>query len=168
MNTSDVIAIFALVISFGSLYINKIALDNAKEIQKDAEKKLIENEKINLLKQISDNKSILNKTRIEIGALRANFEIEPQPVKVIMRQFTNIFTESLPSIEDVISYLEDTYNNITNWRGEMSYSDILHTKASYHEDLKQFEISHEQAIQCIAIFKEKLKLAKEHVNGATR
>jgi hypothetical protein len=36
----------------------------------------------------------------------------------------------------------------------------MRAKAKCHDGLKGFEIAHEQAIQCIAIFKEKLKEAK--------
>lgn len=168
MTTSDIIAIFALLISFGSFYISKRSLDFAIEMQKTTEKKLIENEKTELLKQVSNNKFILNNARIEIGALQANFDIEPQPVKELMKNYTNIFTEFLPSIEKVISHLESDHANLINWHGEMSYSDIMRTKAACHEDLKQYETSHEQAIHCIAIFKEKLKQAKDYVNATSR
>ncbi|MFA7350553.1 MAG: hypothetical protein WC009_07305 [Methylotenera sp.] len=168
MNTSDIVAIFALIISFGSFYIGKRSLDFAIEMQKTTERKLIENEKAELLRQVSNNKSILNNVRIEIGALQANFGIETQPVKELMKNYTNIFTEFLPSIERALSLLESDYANLINWRGEMSYSDIMRTKASSYEALKQYETSHEQAIQCIAIFKEKLKQAKDYVNGAAR
>jgi len=137
-------------------------------MQKTTERKLIENEKAELLRQVSNNKSILNNVRIEIGALQANFGIETQPVKELMKNYTNIFTEFLPSIERALSLLESDYANLINWRGEMSYSDIMRTKASSYEALKQYETSHEQAIQCIAIFKEKLKQAKDYVNGAAR
>jgi len=168
VNTSDIVAIFALIISFGSFYIGKRSLDFAIEMQKTTERKLIENEKAELLRQVSNNKSILNNVRIEIGALQANFGIETQPVKELMKNYTNIFTEFLPSIERALSLLESDYANLINWRGEMSYSDIMRTKASSYEALKQYETSHEQAIQCIAIFKEKLKQAKDYVNGAAR
>jgi len=168
MNTSDYIAIAALLISFGSLYINKRALDNANVAQLLADKKLIESEKTEILKQISDNKSVLNKARIEIGALQANFDIEPQPVKALMKNFTSLFTENLPTIEHAISNLESDHNKILNWRGDMSYTDIMRFKATCHEDLKQFEISHEQAIECINIFKEKLILAKKRAGNVTK
>lgn len=167
-NTSDVIAIFALIVSFGSFYIGKRSLDFAIEMQKSAERKLIENEKTELLKQISNNKSILNNARIEIGVLQADFDIEPQPVKEVMKNYTNIFTDFLPSIERALSLLESDHANLINWRGEMSYSDIMRAKASSYEALKQYETSHEQAIQCVAVFKEKLKQAKDYVNGAIR
>jgi hypothetical protein len=168
VNISDIVAIFALIISFGSFYIGKRSLDFAIEMQKITERKLIENEKAELLRQVSNNKSILNNARIEIGVLQANFGIETQPVKELMKNYTNIFTEFLPSIERALSLLESDYANLINWRGEMSYSDIMRTKASSYEALKQYETSHEQAIQCIAIFKEKLKQAKDYVNGAAR
>lgn len=168
MNMSDIIALFALLISCGSFYISKRSLDFAIEMQKTTEKKLIENEKAELLKQISNNKFLLNNARIEIGVLQADFGIEPQPVKMLMGNYTNIFSEFLPSIEKMISRLEGDYANLANWPGEISYSDIMRNKALFHEDSKQFETSHEQAIQCIAIFKEKLKQAKDYAHGATR
>lgn len=168
MNTSDIVAIFALLISLGSFYIGKKSLDFAVEMQKATERKLIENEKAELLRQISNNKSILNNARIEIRALQANFGTETQRVKELMKNYTNIFTEFLPSIEKALSLLESDYANLINWRDEMSYSDIMRAKASNYEALKQYETSHEQAIQCIAIFKERLKQAKDYVNSAAR
>ena len=168
MTISDTVALFALLISFGSFYISKRSLDFAIAMQKSTERKLIENEKAELLKQISNNKSILNNARIEIGALQADFGIEPQPVKMLMENYTNIFSDFLPSIERMISILEGDYTKLANWPGEISYSDIMRTKAVFHEDLKQFETSHKQAIQCIAIFKEKLKLAKDYAHSSTR
>lgn len=161
MTISDTVALFALLISFGSFYISKTSLDFAIEMQKSTERKLIENEKAELLKQISNNKSILNNARIEIGVLQADFGIEPQPVKMLMENYTNIFSNFLPSIERMISILEGDYTKLSNWPGEISYSDIMRSKAVFYEDLKQFETSHIQAIQCIAIFKEKLNLAKD-------
>lgn len=165
---SDIIAFFALAISLGSFYISKKSLDFAIEMQKTTEKKLIANETTELLKQISNNKSILNNARIEIGVLQANFGIEPQAVKALMESYTHIFFDFLPSLEKTISRLEGDYTSLANWPGEISYSDIMRTKALFHEDLKQFETSHEQAIQCIAIFKEKLKQAKDFAHGSTR
>lgn len=168
MNASDYIAIFAVLMSFGSFYISKRSLDFAIEMQKAAEKKLIENEKTELLKLISNNKSVLNNAFIEMGVLKADFDIEPQQIKEIMKNYTNIFTGFMPSLESTIARLESDYDNLINWNGEMSYSDIMRTKAKSHEALKRNETSHEQAIQCIAIFKEKLAHAKSYVNGATR
>jgi len=168
VNTSDIVATFALIISFGSFYIAKKSLNFAIEMQKTTERKLIENEKAELLRQISDNKSILNNARIEIGALQASFGIETQPVKELMKNYTNLFTGFLPSIERALALLESDYANLINWHGEMSYSDIMRTKATSYEALKQYETSHEQAIQCIAIFKEKLKQAKDYANRETR
>jgi len=162
MTLSDAVALFALLISFGSFYISKRSLNFAIEIQKVSERKLIENEKAELLKQISNNKFVLNNARIEIGTLQADFGVESLPVKKLMENYTDIFSEFLPSIERMISRLESDYMNLANWPGEISYSDILRAKSMFYEDLKLFETSNEQAIKCVAIFKEKLKIAKDH------
>jgi len=169
MTTSDIIAVSALIFSAGSYYISKKSLELATEIQRGAERKLIEQERIELLRQISDNKAILNNARIEIGALQANFNIELQPVKELMKNYVNMFTEFLPSIERTLTLLENDYSKLINWHGEMSYADIMQAKASSYEDLMNYQVAHEQAIQCIAIFKEKLMHAKEHaVFGAKK
>lgn len=168
MESSDYIAAFALLISLGSLYLSKKSFDHTKLSQKNAESQLIENEKTKLLQLLSNNKSLLNKARIEIGALKADFEIESQPIKIIMTQYTNLFTEFLPKIEDAMAYIDNHYNDIVKWRGDISYTSIMRSKAACHEALKDFEISHEQAVKCIEIFKEKLQMAKEYTNGATK
>ena len=47
MTVSDTVALFALLISFGSFYISKKSLDFAIEMQKSTDRKLIENERLN-------------------------------------------------------------------------------------------------------------------------
>lgn len=160
MHLSDLVAIFALVISFGSFYVSKRSLDLADAMQIATERKLVENERTELLRQISNSKAILNNARIEIGALQANFDIEPQDIKKRMNYYTNLFTEFRPSIENAIKQLEKDYAELTNWQGDVSYSDLMRTKAVFYENLKNFEISHEQAIQCVAIFKDRLSIAR--------
>lgn len=117
---------------------------------------------------LSDNKSILNKARIEIGALKADFDAESQPVKTLMSKYTDLFTSFLPKIEDAISYLEEMHEKIHNWKGNISRKDIMRYKAEYYEDKKGFEISLDSAIACTAIFKEKLVQAKQYAAGSTR
>jgi len=168
MDSFDYLAVLALVISLGSLLVNKKALDNAKSAQESADDKLIESEKSEILKQISDNKSVLNKARVEIGALKANFNIESQPVQEMMTNFTSLFTDNLPTIEKEIFLLETDYATIINLQEKLSYSDVVEYKATCYERFKQCEIGNEQAMQCIKIFKEKLKLAQAHAHGATR
>ena len=160
MAASDIIAIFAVIISLGSYFISKKSLDFVIAMQKTSESKQIDNEKSELLRQISNNKSILNDVRIEIGVLQANFDAESLSIKKLMGNYTNIFTSTLSKIESTISDLETEYSKLINWSGEMSYSDIMRAKAAYHEDSKQFEMSHEQGIKCVTIFKEVLAQAK--------
>ena len=165
---SDYISALALIISSISLYLAIMSFRHSKATQKKADQIFIDSEKNELLKMLSDNKSLLNKARIEIGALKADFEIESQPVKTIMNQYTNIFTTTLPMLEDAIYNLEELHNNIHNWKGNISHKDIIRHKAEYYEDMKGFEVTYEQAVACTTTFKEKLFKVKQHTTGATK
>ena len=152
MEISDYIAALALIISFSSLCVAKRSLDHSKTTQKKSDQIFFDNEKNELLQMLSNNKSLLNKARIEIGALKANFEIEPQSVKNLMNQYANIFTEFLPKIEKAICNLEELHGKIHKWKDDISHKDIIRCKAEFYEDLKGFEITYEAAFACASKF----------------
>jgi hypothetical protein len=64
--------------------------------------------------QIADSRRFLDKTRIEIGTLRADFDAEKQPVKVVMAGYTNLFTDYLPKVEASIAQLDVLWKDVSS------------------------------------------------------
>jgi hypothetical protein len=148
--------------------ISKKSLDHSIEIQKRSDSKDFVAVKTEVLQRLSDDRSILEKTRIEIGALKADFEAEPQPVQTLMSRHTNLFTEYLPAIERSIRQLDELWDQTSKWGKEKDYSDLVHHKAFLYKCMKDDEIAGETGLYLVKEFKEKLRLAKEYASKATR
>lgn len=118
--------------------------------------------------QISDSRRILEKTRIEIGTIKANFDAESQPVQVLMTNYTKLFTEYLPGVESNIKQLDALWRDVSGWTDEKDYKKLMEAKATLYHSSKDDEQVYESAIFCVKEFKTKLELAKQHVNNGLR
>jgi hypothetical protein len=169
------ISITAVLISLGSLgvtiwatRISKRSLDHAIEVQVSMEEKEFDRLRADLLMQIADNRRILDKTRIEIGTIKANFDAEPQPVQVIMSNYTNLFSQYLPKVEASIQQLDALWQDVSGWSNEKAHKELMDAKAVLYRSLKDDEVVYDSGIYMMNEFKTKLEMAKEHVAHATR
>lgn len=167
MKFSDFIAFIALIISLISLYQSKKSLAQSQAAQDQSQKNQIDDAKSELLSLISDGKSILNTTRIEIGALQAEYDAEPQPVQALLHNYTSLFDSYLPTIEAALAVLTSDWNIVNEWSGTISFSDLRREKAQVQDDLHNYENANSQAVHLIDKFREKLHLAREYASGAT-
>jgi len=175
MNLPITISIIAVLISLGSfgvtiwaIRISKRALDHAIDVQVGIEEKEFDRLRADLLMQIADSRRILDKTRIEIGTIKANFDAEPQPVQAIMRSYTNLFTQYLPKVEESIQQLDVCWQDIAGWANDKTHKDLMNAKALLYRSLKDDEVVYDSGIYMVHEFKTKLKMVKEHVTHATR
>lgn len=175
MDTATIFSIIALIVSIGSFgvtwwatRISKKSLDHSIEIQKRSDKKDFMMVKAEVLQRLSDDRSVLEKTRIEIGALKVDFEAEPQPVQMLMSKHTNLFTEFLPAIERSIRQLDELWDKASKWGEEKDITDLIHDKAFYYKCMKDDEIAGETGLFLVKEFNEKLRLAREYASKASR
>ena len=167
MKFSEIIAFFALIISLISFYQSKKSLAQSQAAQDQSQKNYVEGAKSELHALISDGKSLLNTTRIAIGALQAEFDGEPQPVQVLLHNYVSLFDSYLPTIEAALADLTSDWNTVDAWSGAISFSDLMREKARVQDDLKNYENANNQAIHLIETFREKLRLARDHASNAT-
>ena len=167
MDLPIVIAIFALLISIGSLGVtlwatklSKKSLNHAIDIQVKGEEKEFERLRAELLMQIADSRRLLDKTRIEIGTLKADFDAEKQPVKVIMGSYTNLFTEYLPKVEASIQQLDMLWKEISGWSKEKSHRELMDTKAVLYRSLKDDEVVYDSGVYMVNVFKARLEAVR--------
>lgn len=175
MDLTTGIAFIALIVSFGSLGVtvwatklSKRSLEHAIDVQERTEEKELDRLRTDLLMQIADSRRLLDKTRIEIGTLKASFEGEQQPVQAIMRNYTQLFTEYLPKVEAAIAQLDVQWKDVSGWSKERGHRELLDSKALLYRCLKDDEVVYDSGMYMVNVFKGKLEMAKQYVTGATR
>ena len=167
------ISIVALIISIGSLAvtlwatrISKRSLDHAINVQERSDLKEFERARADLLNQISDSRAILDKTRIEIGTLQANFQAEPVAVQALMANYTGLFSQYLPRVEQAIRQCDELWTDVSGWSTDKGHTDLMQARAVLYRSLMDDEIVQDSAIYMVNVFKVKLELAKQQVRAA--
>jgi hypothetical protein len=175
MDISTTISVVAVLVSLGSLGVtiwatrlSKKSLNHAIEIQVAGEEKEFERIRADLLMQIADSRRLLDKTRIEIGTLKANFDAEPQPVQVLMTNYTNLFTDYLPKVEASIQQCDMLWKEVANWSQEKSLRELMDAKAVLYRSLKDDEVVYDSGIYAVNVFRAKLDAAKQYASHAVR
>jgi hypothetical protein len=158
----------ALVVSIGSLAIaiwatriSKTSLDHAVSVQQESDKREFERSRADLLNQVSDSRAILDKTRIEIGTLRADFQVEPQTVQAAMANYTTLFSDYLPKIEETIRQCDQLWESISAWGADKGYADLMQARAALYRSLKDDELAKESGIYLVGTFRTKLESARK-------
>lgn len=173
MELALVVSIIAALISLGSLAvtiwatrISKQSLNHAINIQERMDSKEFERTRSDILIQIADCRKVLDKTRIEIGALKTNFDAEPQPVQLILSPQGGLFSDYLPKVEGAIRLLDALKNDVLEWTTDKPYGELMNAKAVLYQQLKDNEVVYDAGIYSVNEFKTKLELAKEYVKGS--
>jgi hypothetical protein len=160
MSASVVIAGLALVVSILSLVISKRSFERSGEVYEQGRRDAAAQRKRELLVLMSDCRSSLNSTRVNIGALTAIFDAEPQAVQVLLVNYVGLFDGYLPSVERALESLDVDRKAVADWAGAISLADLEHQYARIYDDLKTFQFVDAQASSLIATFNEKLALAR--------
>jgi hypothetical protein len=175
MDLPTEISIFAFLVSIGSLCVtvwatklSQKSLDHAIDIQTKAEEKEFDKLRTDLLMQLADSRRLLDKTRIEIGTFKADFDAEPHAVQDIMSNYTSLFTDYLPRVEASIEQLDMLWKEVSAWSKEKSHREIMDTKAVLYRSLKDDEVVYDSGIYAVNEFKAKLATAKESVMNKGR
>ena len=74
-----------------------------------------EKERSELLEVINTSRSILDKTRIEIGTLKAQFDSESARVQSLLVNYTDLLTEFLPRVEAGVIQATTLWNEVAEW-----------------------------------------------------
>jgi hypothetical protein len=154
------IAVTALLVSIIGVYISHKADRRSKATAEDSQRNLRESSKADLLALMSECYAVLNDARIEIGALKAEFDAEPDAVKRSLNHYVALFTEYLPTIEAALETWDADRKAVERWGGHLSFADIMREKARIQSDLKNFQNAARQGEKMVSTFREKLELAR--------
>ena len=174
-DSSTWISVIALVVSALSLaaaiwasYVGHQSLKHARETYDEQLSISFARERAQLLQLITQNQAVLQKTFITVGALKAKFDASPQPVQVLLHNFTNLFTEYLPRLEGSIRQCAALWHEVSEWDQRRGIHALVHHQARYRALMEDDLIAHDQGLIMVGIVEEKLAKATEYVAGATR
>jgi hypothetical protein len=158
-----VISICGFLVSIWSAVISHKALNHNRNSYEEQQKIAFERERSQLLEIFNDSRKLLDQTRIEIGALKAQFDAEPETVKALLVNYTNLFSEYLPTIERGLLQNSLLWDEVAGWKESTGIQALVHHQAKFKALVHNDQVAHDQGLYCVNVFKAKLKLAKEKV-----
>ena len=165
---SDPLSNYALIISIVSLltaawsgWISHKALRHSEKTTEEDKRLQFVKEKAELLEIINTSRKILDRTRIEISTLKAEFDAEPDQIKQIMANYTNLFTEFLPAVTGGARQASTLWGEVFEWPEKNGMVALVHHQAKFRALLHEDQVANDSAVYCINVFKEKLLVAKE-------
>ena len=170
----NTVAVVAAIVSIGSVAvaiwaasISKKALDHAIDVQDRSDARENDRAKADLLRRISDCRALLEKTRIEIGTAKANFDAEPEAVRGLMIHYnTSLFSDMYQSIQNEISQLDGWWDRIHSWKSGIPHNDLLAAQSTFYNDYHGYQTTEASAKYCLREFQEKLALAHDRASRA--
>lgn len=174
-DTSTWVSVLALTVSGLSLFaavwaawVSHRTLKHAQDVHAADRRIAFERERAQLLEVINQSRSILDKTRIHIGALKANFDAAPQPAQALMHRYTSLFTEYLPRIEAGIRQANALWDEVAEWDQQNGIEALVWHQAKFRALLRGDQVAHDQAVVLVETFEKKFAMALDYIKGATR
>lgn len=174
-DTSIWIAVIALGISalgfatsVWSVWVSHRALAHTCEVHEQERRESFERQRTALLEVINTSRSTLDRTRVDIGTLKAIFDAEPEPVRALLSNFSSLFTEYLPKVEGGVRQAGALWAEVAEWDPRTGTSALIHHEARFRALLHDDQMVRDHALYMINVFKEKLELARSHVGKSVR
>lgn len=181
MSASDILALLALVVSaVGTAFAfraNRISAQSVKlteDVAKADSELQFHTIRAEILIQIADSRRQLDRTRIELGTLKAVYDAEPQPVQVLLARYNDdLFIGYLSRIEALIAQLDEYWSKVVAWTSDQPHAEMMATKALLHRTYLGDESACDSAEYCMAEYcmaeyRKRLDDARTYVQGATR
>jgi hypothetical protein len=149
-------------------WISHQTFEHARQVHREERRVGFERERSQLLEAISASKLLLDKTRIEIGALKARFDAAPQQVHVLLQGYTDLFTDYLPRIEAGVRQCTALWSEVANWNEDTGIHALVRHQAQFRALATNDQIAHDQGLFLAGAFEEKMTRAMEYVSSATR
>lgn len=170
MDTSIVIAIIAVAVSIGSFAvsvwatrISKKSLEHATSVQAGIDRREFDRVRAELLNQIADCRAVLDRTRIEIGTLQANFLAEPTAVQSLMANYTGLFSEYLPNVESALRGTDELWREVAQWEPAKSHNELMDARAVLYRSLQDDKSAYENGMYLVSRFTAQLEVARQRV-----
>lgn len=174
-DTSIWIAVLALVVSalgfatsVWSAWVSHRALAHTRDVYEQERRETFERQRAALLEVINTSRSTLDRTRVDIGTLKAIFDAEPEQVRTLLSNYSSLFTEYLPRVEGGVRQAGALWDEVAEWDSRTGTSALIQHEARFRALLHEDQMIRDHALYMINVFREKLELARTHVSNATR
>jgi len=174
-DTSTWIAVIALglsvlsfVVSVWSAWVSHRGLAHTRDAYEQERRESFERQRSSLLEVINTSRSTLDRTRVEIGTLKAIFDAEPQPVRALLSNYSSLFTEYLPKVEGGVHQAGALWDEVAEWDPSTGMSALILHEARFRALLHDDQMVREHALYMINELRQKLEQARSYVSGAIR
>ena len=172
-DTSTWVSIVALVVSALSFFaamwaawVSHRTLEHARAVHQEERRLSFERERSQLLETINTSRLLLDRTRIKIGTLKAQFDAAPQPVQALLQNYTDLFTDYLPRVEAGVRQCGMLWSEIAEWNQDTGIHALVQHQAKLRAVVNDDQIAHDQGLFLIGVFEEKMAEATEYVSNA--
>lgn len=163
-----IISIAGFGVSVWATRISKRSHDHGTQVHQGNERREFDRVRSDLLAQISESRAVLDRARIEVGTLEAEFRGEPEPVQRLMASYTHLFSDYLPRIEVGIRQCDDLWRDVSTWDSTKSHAELMAARAVLHRSFQDEKIAHETAVYLVSRFTAKLEVARQIAAAASR
>jgi hypothetical protein len=174
-DTPTWISVLALVVSGFSFaaaawaaWVSHRTLAHAQAVHRDDQRIGFERERSELLEVINTSRMLLEKTRLRVGTVKARFDAAPQPARVLLINYTELFTEYLPRLEAGLRQCNALWDEVAAWDDEKGIYGLVHHQPKFRKLVYDDQLAHDNGIFLVDVFEEKMAKAIAHVSNATR
>jgi hypothetical protein len=174
-DTATWLAVLAVAVSGLSLlaamwaaWVSHRTLKHAETIHADDQRITFEREQSQLLEDVNTSRRLLDRTRIKIGTLKVRFDAAPQPVKVMLSNYTNLFTDYFPRVEEGVRQCNALWDEIAAWDQGTGIHALVRHQSKFRALVNDDEFAHDQGLFLVGVFEEKMNRAMANVADATR
>lgn len=162
------VSVFGFVTSVWSAWVSHRGLAHTRDAYEQDRRESFERQRAVLLEVINTSRGTLDRTRVDIGTLKAIFDAEPEPVRALLSNYQSLFTEYLPRVQGGVNQAGALWDEVAEWDPRTGMSALIHHEARYRALLHDDQMVRDHALYMINVFKEKLQLARDHVSKAVR
>jgi hypothetical protein len=155
------VSALSILVASWAAWISHRALGHSHAIDQRERRTSFQRERAQLLDLVNASRSVLDRTRIEIAALKATFDAESEPVRILLGNYTSLFTEYLPRIEAGVRQATALWDEVAGWNEGTDVDAIIQMQAKIRALLHEDQVAHDQGLYLVGVFREKLALARE-------
>lgn len=161
MESTNVIAALALIVSLASAYISYKAYTHSVKSHELETTLAFERDKSELLMFVETSRSLFSSARREIEQLHFVLSHEPPQIQVALKSYDNLFTEFLPRLIGSERQASLLWQEIYEWRDKSGRSAFAHHTPRYRSLIDNDRLAHDSAIFCVTEVRAQLARAQE-------
>lgn len=134
-------SMLGLLLTRKSVRISREALQETKSHNKRGIESALENKRLELLRAISTEHSMIQEALKNIGVLKAEYDAAPQNVKDALSEQASIFTGYLPLLQQYQLDVEARHAGATSWNIENGLTELITLLSEQDVAMKNTEYS---------------------------